>query len=104
MAQGDPLRRAIQDYRDEDEDWEELTPVLTEAVQAALQHDRDSHPESDHPMSGFAVAWGSANLGAHGRVAWLVAVLVAVVALASLATRARPPTPAPTISAPAVHS
>jgi CHASE2 domain-containing sensor protein len=100
MARDEALRKAIQAYRDEDEDWEELTPVVTQAVHAAM----DSRPDSDVPVSGFAVAWGSAKGSAHGRVAWLVAILLAVVALAWLTTRTRSPTPAPVIPSPAARA
>jgi len=104
MDRADPLRRAIQEYRDEDEDWNELTPVLTEAVQTALRQDRDSRPDS-LPPSGLSMRWGSAHLGTHGRISWLVAILIAVVALAWIVTRPQTPTSSPRLpSAAAAHS
>ncbi len=99
MAQAeDPLRSAINEYLEEEDDWQELTPVLTEAVQTALKNDRDSHPESEKPLSGFAVAWGSASASSHGRTAVLVALLLAVCFIAWLIVTHRPtPTPAPSL-------
>jgi hypothetical protein len=83
----DPLRAEIEALRNESDDWDDLTPVITEAIadgmeeglaRAKLATLPDSEPPSSGPPPVLSMGWDDDR---HLRVrsGWLAALVVVVI-------------------------
>lgn len=69
---------------------------MAEGLNAVSIAHHESAPPSARSALSIRLPW-NIGVSAHGRVVWLVAILATLLALVWMATRSRPPTPAPVL-------